>query len=134
MRRTQQRKETKPGKLFGHLLIPRYIQLSGRIFSERESFETPQFESGNTEWEMDVDETEPERSTVDAPGSKDKEDPKSSSNIPEEQPVDMVVGNRIPGRTTITEMLESLEQWQLSRQGGAMSGVEKENEKTARLE
>ena len=86
------------------------------------------------EREMDVDETEPERSTVGAPGSKDKEDPKSGLNIPEEQPVDMVVGNRIPGRTTIREMLESLEQWQLSRQGGAMSGVEKENEKTARLE
>ena len=83
---------------------------------------------------MDVDETEPERSTVDAPGSKDKEDPKSSLNIPEEQPVDMVVGNRIPGRTTIREMLESLEQWQLSQQGGALGGVEKENEKTARLE
>ena len=83
---------------------------------------------------MDVDETEPERSTVNAPGSKDKEDPKSSSNIPEEQPVDMVVGNRIPGRTTIREMLESLEQWQLSQQGGALGGVEKENEKTARLE
>ena len=46
---------------------------------------------------MDVDETEPERSTVDAPGSKDKEDPKSSLNIPEEQTEDMVVGDRIPG-------------------------------------
>ena len=84
--------------------------------------------------EMDVDETEPERSTVGAPGSKDKEDPKSSLNITEEQPVDMVVGDRIPGRTTIREMLESLEQWQLSQQGGALGGVEKENEKTARLE
>ena len=84
--------------------------------------------------EMDVDETEPESSTVGAPGSKDKEDPKSSLNIPEEQPMDMVVGDRIPGRTTIREMLESLEQWQLSQQGGALGGVEKENEKTARLE
>ena len=83
---------------------------------------------------MDVDETEPESSTVGAHGSKDKEDPKSSLNIPEEQPVDMVVGDRIPGRTTIREMLESLEQWQLSQQGGALGGVEKENEKTARLE
>ena len=84
--------------------------------------------------EMDVDDTEPERSTVSAPGSKDKEDPKSSLNIPEEQPVETVVGDRIPGRTTIREMLESLDQWQLSRQGGAMGWVEKENEKTARLE
>ena len=84
--------------------------------------------------EMDVDETEPESSTVGAPGSKDKEDPKSSLNIPEEQPVDMVVGDRIPGRTTIREMLESLEQWQLSQQGGALGGVEQENDKTARLE
>ena len=83
---------------------------------------------------MDVDETEPESSTVGAPGSKDKGDPKSSLNIPEEQPMDMVVGDRIPGRTTIREMLESLEQWQLSQQGGALGGVEKENEKTARLE
>ena len=83
---------------------------------------------------MKMDETEPEWSTVGAPGSKDKEDPKSSLNIPEEQPMDMVVGDRIPGRTTIREMLESLEQWQLSQQGGALGGVEKENEKTARLE
>ena len=84
------------------------------------------------EREMDVDETEPERSTV-APESKDKEDPKSSLNIPKEQPVEMAVGDRIPGRTTIREMLESLEQWQLSRQGGAMGRVEQENEKTTRF-
>ena len=85
------------------------------------------------EREMDVDETEPERSTVGAPGSKDNEDPKSSLNIPEDQTVEMVVGDRVPGRTTIREMLESLEQWQLSRQGGAMGGVEQENEKTTRF-
>ena len=85
------------------------------------------------EKKMDVDENEPERSPVVAPGSKDKEDPKSSLNIPEEQPVEMVVGDRIPGRTTIREMLESLEQWQLSRQGGAMGGAEQENEKTTRF-
>ena len=84
------------------------------------------------EREMDVDETEPERSTV-APESKDKEDPKSSLNIPEDQTVEMVVGDRVPGRTTIREMLESLEQWQLSRQGGAMGGAEQENEKTSRF-
>ena len=35
-------------------------------------------EGVETEREMDVDETEPERSPVVAPGSKDKEDPKSS--------------------------------------------------------
>ena len=86
------------------------------------------------EKKMDVDENEPERSTVVALGSKDKEDPKNSLNIPEEQPAEMVVGDRIPGRTTIREMLESLEQWQLSRQEGAMGGAEPENEKTARLE
>ena len=45
MRRTQQRKETKPRKLSGHLLRRRYIQSSKYpIFSEREwqreSFET----------------------------------------------------------------------------------------------
>ena len=85
------------------------------------------------EREMDVDETEPESSTA-APGSKDKEDPKSSLNIPEDQTVEMVVGDRVPGRTTIREMLESLEQWQLSRQGGAMGGAEQENEKTTRFE
>ena len=84
------------------------------------------------EREMDVDETEPERSTV-APWSKDKEDPKSSLNIPEDQTVDMVVNDRFPGRTTIREMLESLEQWQLSRQGGVMGGAEQENEKTTRF-
>ena len=82
---------------------------------------------------MDVDETEPERSPVVAPGSKDKEDPKSRLNIPEDQTVEMVVGDRVPGRTTIREMLESLEQWQLSRQGGAMGGAEQENEKTTRF-
>ena len=81
--------------------------------------------------ERKIDVDEPERSTVGAPGSNDKE---SCLNIPEEQPVETVVGDRIPGRTTIREMLESLDQWQLSRQGGAMGGVEKENEKTARLE
>ena len=85
------------------------------------------------EREMDVDETEPERSPVVAPGSKDKEDPKSSLNIPEDQTVEMVVGDRVPGRTTIREMLESLEQWQLNRQGGAMGGAEQENEKTSRF-
>ena len=83
---------------------------------------------------MDVNETEPERSTSGASGSKDKEDPNSSLNIPEVQPVEMVVGDRLPGGTTIREMLESLEQWQLSRQGGAMGRVEQENEKTTRLE